>query len=181
MSRFGKLSLFAVGLSVGVFAAFPAKAETSIAAVDSKPASSVVASGVLAPSMAPNACADDHQQLGQLVQKLIGQTPFVDHWVETTADDGKPLKIEMSARDSKLYFVFDKTEEGVWAEGPATVCPSDDVLLVKLSSKSIVVGKAAPRLIRWMMSDGATFRLKLKDAKSLHVSTTGWSGDFVPR
>jgi hypothetical protein len=102
------------------------------------------------------------------------------HWIETTADDGKPLKINMEVRGEALYFIFDKTKEGVWAEGVVDVCKEKEGLSAEIAGKDIKVGPQAPRVIRWTMGGGATFHLKLKDADHLHVSTFGWSGDFVP-
>lgn len=125
---------------------------------------------------ADDSCVRDQAGLRTLVQ----DNNFPTEWIETTADDGKPLVLKMSSREDKLYFVFDKTKEGIWAEGPIEVCKEKDKLLVKISGKDIKVGSEAPRLIRWSMSGGATFRLQLKTKELMHVSITGWSGDFIP-
>lgn len=125
---------------------------------------------------ADDTCVRDQASL----RTLLGDQNFPTEWVETTADDGKPLLIKMSTRENRLYFVFDKTKEGVWAEGPIEVCPDRDNFLIKISGQDITVGESAPRLIRWSMNRGATFRLKLKAKDQMHVSVTGWSGDFVP-
>lgn len=125
---------------------------------------------------ADDVCVRDQAGLRQMVQ----DNAFPHEWIETTADDGKPLVLKMSNKNEKLYFVFDKTREGIWAEGPIEVCKSGEKLLVKISGKDIKVGREAPRLIRWSMSGGATFRLHLKSKELMHVSITGWSGDFVP-
>lgn len=125
---------------------------------------------------ADDLCVRDQAGLRQLVQ----DNAFPNEWIETTADDGKPLVLKMSNKNEKLYFVFDKTKEGVWAEGPIEVCKSGEKLLVKISGQDIKVGSEAPRLIRWSMSGGATFRLQLKSKELMHVSITGWSGDFIP-
>ena len=125
---------------------------------------------------ADDVCVRDQAGLRQMVQ----DNAFPNEWIETTADDGKPLVLKMSNKNEKLYFVFDKTREGIWAEGPIEVCKSGEKVLVKISGKDIQVGSKAPRLIRWSMSGGATFRLHLKSKELMHVSITGWSGDFVP-
>jgi hypothetical protein len=101
-------------------------------------------------------------------------------WVETTADDGKPLVITVKEQNSKLYFTFDKTKEGIWAEGPAQICHEDDEMVLKVSGKDIKLGTEAPWPLRISMSGGTKLRLKFKDTENLHVSATGWSGDFRP-
>lgn len=126
--------------------------------------------------------AEDNCVTDQAGLRTLAKDPdFPATWAETTADDGKPLIIKMSTQNDKMYFVFDKTKEGVWAEGPIEICPDKDILLVKISGKNIKVGDAAPRLVKWSMSGGATFKLKLKSKELMHVSITGWSGDFVPQ
>lgn len=111
---------------------------------------------------------------------LVQNKNFSSEWIETTQNDGKPLLIKMQERAGQLYFVFDKTKEGIWAEGVIKVCRERDRLLVKISQKDIRVGEAAPWLIKISMKRGAEFRLDIKGQDKMHVSITGWSGDFVP-
>lgn len=103
-----------------------------------------------------------------------------ERWIETTADDGKPLKIEITSKNDLLYFVFDKTNEGVWAEGRAEVCKDLKNLVLKITGKDIKLGPKAPFPIRLSMGSGAKFKLRIDSPEKLHVSTFGWSGDFVP-
>ena len=112
---------------------------------------------------------------------LLTENSMKEKWLETTANDGKPLKIDISEKDGHLYFVFDKTNEGIWAEGAAEICKEDKELLLKVSGKDIHVGPKAPFPVRMSMSGGAKFRLSFKKPEVLHVSTFGWSGDFIPR
>lgn len=117
-------------------------------------------------------------------QEKTGLTRFLGKefhplWVETTANDGKPLLVEMSTKGEKLYFTFNKTNEGIWAEGLVSVCKEKKDLVVKISKKDIKIGPKAPRVLRWSMGSGAKFKLRLKDERNLHVSTFGWSGDFI--
>lgn len=121
-------------------------------------------------------CVRDQKGL----RELLSDQNFPTEWIETTADDGKPLMLKMSDRDERLYFIFDKTREGIWAEGLIEVCSEKDGVVVKISGKDIKLGEKAPRLIRWSMSGGANFKLKLKQKDKMHVSTFGWSGDFIP-
>ncbi|MES2856924.1 MAG: hypothetical protein V4692_13735 [Bdellovibrionota bacterium] len=103
-----------------------------------------------------------------------------ERWIETTADDGKPLKIEITSKEDLLYFVFDKTNEGVWAEGRAEVCKEAKNLVLKITGKDIKLGPKAPFPIRISMGSGAKFKLRIDGPDKLHVSTFGWSGDFIP-
>ncbi|AGH96666.1 hypothetical protein [Pseudobdellovibrio exovorus] len=121
-------------------------------------------------------CVRDQKGL----RELLGDQNFPAEWIETTADDGKPLMLKMSDRDDRLYFIFDKTREGIWAEGLIEVCSEKDGVVVKISGQDIKLGDKAPRLIRWSMSGGAKFKLKLKEKDKMYVSTLGWSGDFIP-
>lgn len=42
------------------------------------------------------------------------------------------------------------------------------------------LGPKAPGLVRMAMHGGANFKVKVNSANSIHVSTSGWKGDFVP-
>jgi hypothetical protein len=112
--------------------------------------------------------------------KLVGNANFSTEWIETTQDDGKPLVIKMLNQKDKLYFIFDKSKEGIWAEGLIKVCKEKDKLIVKIAKEDIKVGSVAPWLIRLSMRGGAEFKLDLKEKDKMHVSITGWSGDFIP-
>lgn len=122
-------------------------------------------------------CVTD--QLGLL--KLVGSEEFHAEWIETTQDDGKPLMIKMQSQKDRLYFIFDKTKEGVWAEGLIRVCKNQDKLIVKISKEDIKVGDAAPWLIKMAMGGGAEFKLQITSKDKMHVAITGWSGDFIPQ
>jgi hypothetical protein len=113
------------------------------------------------------------------LKTLLGEA-MKERWIETTANDGKPLKIEITSKSDRLYFVFDKTNEGVWAEGNAQVCKDGKELVLRISGKDIKLGPKAPWPIRLSMGSGAKFKLKFDSPEKLHVSTFGWSGDFIP-
>jgi hypothetical protein len=125
-----------------------------------------------------NNCATTADSL----KKILGEA-MKERWIETTADDGKPLKIIINTKNDLLYFVFDKTREGIWAEGKASVCQqgkSNKDLVLRVSGKDIKLGSTAPRPIKWSMGGGADFKLKFVTSEKLHVSTFGWNGDFIP-
>ena len=136
----------------------------------------------MALAASPN-CVETKVEVRELMTKSVGSEfsqVLESGWSETTADDGKPLQITVSEKEGKLYMVFNKTNEGIWAEGPAQVCESEGSLKLRVTGKMIKLGSAAPWPIRFTMSGGANLGLKFKAADKLHVSTTGWSGDFVP-
>jgi hypothetical protein len=129
-------------------------------------------------------CAETKTDLRTLMTNRsgAGYAQVLDsQWVETTADDGKPLKIQITEQSGKLYFTFDKTQDGIWAEGPAQICDEDGKLVLSVTGKNIKLGKAAPWPVRWSMGGGTNLRLNFSTADKLHVSATGWSGDFVPQ
>lgn len=59
-------------------------------------------------------CVDDQAGLKELTDADFSHT-----WNETTANDGKPMLLKMSSRNEKLYFIFEKSHDGIWAEGAA--------------------------------------------------------------
>lgn len=121
-------------------------------------------------------CALTHQDLNALLKV----ERFPENWVETTQNDGKPLMIRMQERDGRLYFIFDKTKEGVWAEGLIQICKNQNNFVIQISRADIKIGSAAPWPMKISMKRGAQFTLQMKEKDKMHVSTLGWSGDFVP-
>lgn len=120
-------------------------------------------------------CVDDQDGLKELTDADFSHT-----WHETTANDGKPVQLKMSSKNDKLYFVFEKSHDGVWAEGEVEVCSDKGGLVVKMAAADIKVGPKAPGLVRMAMHGGANFKVKVNSVSAIHVSTSGWSGDFVP-
>jgi hypothetical protein len=120
-------------------------------------------------------------------QKTMGKKLISETWIETTADDNKPLFIDLGAKEDHLFLTFFKTKEGVWAEGNAEICPEQagnknvaDKWVAKITKADITVGKIAPWPVRLGFSGGAKFKLTLLEPKKLKIATTGWSGEFVP-
>ncbi len=121
-------------------------------------------------------CADNFTAL----KTVLNEPDFQSHWIETTANDGKPLKMDISDREGKLYLEFDKTKEGLWASGSTDVCKVDDKFEAQITKEKINLGKAAPWIMRMSMKSGATFKLQKLKPGVLKISTFGWSGEFVP-
>ncbi len=115
-------------------------------------------------------------------QKMLGKNHTATTWIETTANDCKPLFIQLSTKSNKLDLVFYKNREGFWAQGPASICPEEEgaKLSAKISKQEITVGKVAPALIRWGLQGGADFTLTPKANGELNITTFGWEGTFVP-
>ncbi len=111
-------------------------------------------------------------------RELVGDENFALSWIETTADDGKPLVVKITEVSDKLFLQFVKTKEGLWAEGTADICKEDEIV-ASISKEQIKLGKAAHWAIKMSMKGGAKFTLKMTD-KKLKISTLGWKGDFVP-
>jgi hypothetical protein len=115
-------------------------------------------------------------------QKLLGENHMATTWIETTANDCKPLFIQLSTKSNKLDLVFYKNGEGFWAQGPASICPEEDKpkLSAKISKHEITVGKNTPVLVRWGLEGGADFTLTPDANGELKITTFGWGGTFVP-
>jgi len=115
-------------------------------------------------------------------KKMLGENHTATTWIETTANDCKPLFIQLSTKSNKLDLVFYKNREGFWAQGPASICPEEEgnELNAKISKQEITIGNAAPALIRWGLQGGADFTLTPKANGELRITTFGWTGTFVP-
>lgn len=130
----------------------------------------------LAQAVAPD-CAKDIAGVRDLLKDA--NMPLV--WVETTADDGKPLVVTISELGRKLHLEFDKTKEGLWASGGADVCMVEGNVVAHITKDHIKLGKAAHWVVKMSMSGGAKFTLKYSAPDKLHISTFGWKGDFTPQ
>ena len=111
---------------------------------------------------------------------LIKDPEFPMNWIETTANDGKPLRVDISEKADMLHLEFNKTKEGLWAAGTADICQVDGVLKASISKEQINLGDAAPWILRMSMKGGADFKLEKTKPGVLKISTFGWSGEFVP-
>lgn len=115
-------------------------------------------------------------------QKMLGEHHTATTWIETTANDCKPLFIQLSTKGNTLDLVFYKNREGFWAQGPMRICPEEEKpkLSAKISQQEITVGEAAPTLVRWGLSGGADFTLTPTANGELDITTYGWAGTFAP-
>lgn len=115
----------------------------------------------------------------QLKDLLADQT-FALNWEETTMDDGKPLVVTLLEKNGALSVTFIKTTKGLWADISGVVCKTDKGLEIRFTHEQIHFGPAASWVLRYALGNGGKFTLSQIDAKQLQVTTTGWSGIFVP-
>lgn len=121
-------------------------------------------------------CAKDSQSF----RNLFKDKDFPMSWTETTADDGKPLNVIIVEKEGSLFLTFEKTKEGLWANGTADICLTDDEIVASISKEQIKLGDKAPWPIKMSMKSGAKFTLKMLKPRVLKISTFGWSGEFIP-
>ncbi|ROZ76999.1 hypothetical protein [Ramlibacter sp. WS9] len=110
---------------------------------------------------------------------LAGDSPFPLRWEETSMTDGKPLVVSITEKDGALFLAFNKTHEGLWAEGPAVVCRMGAALEARIGR--IRIGPAAHWILRQSMAGGSTFALSRRSAGQLQIATPGWKGDFAAK
>ena len=115
------------------------------------------------------------------LQRLTGDPLFPLRWTETGMDDGKPLVLDIAERGGVLHLRFDKTQEGLWAEGSGLICAEGGSLVVRFEAGTIRPGPAAHWLLRRSLASGARFELARPVPAVLQVSTPGWRGRFAAR
>lgn len=102
---------------------------------------------------------------------------FSPTWIETTANDGKPLHLTISNAGNSLHLVFTKGGKP-WARGNGSICGAGTSFSVRIPA--VTWGEAAPRFVRGNRS--ANFAVRVNAATNrIRVSQGGWSGTFRPR
>lgn len=116
------------------------------------------------------------------LRRLAGEGAFPLHWVEAGMDDGKPLHLdlELAERDGALHLRFNKTGEGLWAEGAGSVCKAADGLQVRFEPGQLRAGPAAGWLLRQWLRDGGPLAVARPSPATLEVRAPGWRGRFAP-
>lgn len=112
-------------------------------------------------------------------RKMFGDEKYPLEWIETTADDGKPLVVTISEKENKIFLEFNKTKEGLWASGTADIC-KDEEIVADIRKDQIKLGKAAHWVLKMSMKNGAKFTLTKLKPLVLKISTFGWKGEFIP-
>jgi hypothetical protein len=115
------------------------------------------------------------------LRSLLADQSLPLKWHETTMDDGKPLVLSILERGGSLFMQFDKTGEGLWAEGPSVVCLRGPDLEIHFVEEKLRLGPAANWITRYTFSNGGAFTLTKLGAERMRIATTGWSGTFSSR
>jgi hypothetical protein len=95
------------------------------------------------------------------------------HWVETSADDGKPMNIYISEGKGGFSYVA-KKDGAVWLQGNMSLCMSSNKIKVKLMNTK--ASDSVPFLARSMMSGDQTATIS---NNQFNLGGMGWSGNFV--
>lgn len=126
------------------------------------------------PCGAAAACAGDLASL----RVLWGDVAFPLHWVETGMSDGRPLAMAIEEREGALRLRFVKAEEGLWLEGPVSICAADRALRMRFTKERVTFGEAAPWLLRHAFGRNVELTIHRVHGAALKVSLPGWSGTF---
>lgn len=94
-------------------------------------------------------------------------------------DDGKPLVMSVFDRNDLLFLSFEKTGEGLWAEGAGSVCARGDRLEARFAPEKVSIGPAAHWAMRYSLASGTDFTLTRVGAGRLKITTLGWSALFA--
>jgi hypothetical protein len=109
---------------------------------------------------------------------LLDDQSFPLKWIETTMDDGKPLRVSILEKNGILNVEFIKTDVGTWAESFGTICKSGSDFEIKFTKNQIRFGPAANWILRYALRNGGKFSMTKIGANQLRLATTGWSGIF---
>ncbi len=112
---------------------------------------------------------------------LLGEADFPLAWQETSMDDGKPLLVSILETDGALMLEFVKTGQGLWAQSAGLICRSAGGFEIRFSAEQIRMGPAAGWALGLALGNGGVFTLTQLAPERLRITTTGWSGTFVPK
>ena len=115
------------------------------------------------------------------LKDLLADQSLPLRWRETTMDDGKPLVLTILEEDGSLFLAFDKTGEGLWAEGASVVCRDGAEVAARFTGQRFRFGPAANWAVRHTFADDGRFTLTKLGAEQLRIEVPGWSGTFASR
>ncbi len=119
-------------------------------------------------------CAESIRDL----RTLLSDPEFPLKWRETSMSDGKPLLLTIFEREGALIVSFEKTEEGLWAEGVSVVCRNGSEYEIRFVNDRVRFGSAASLMLQYSVLNGGPMRFSKVSTEKMHVGLTGWSGDF---
>jgi hypothetical protein len=119
-------------------------------------------------------CAESIRDL----RTLLADPEFPLKWRETSMSDGKPLLLTIFEREGALIVSFEKTEEGLWAEGVSVVCRNGTDYEIRFVNDSVRFGHAASLMLQYSVLNGPPMKFTKTGAEKMQVGLTGWSGEF---
>jgi len=112
---------------------------------------------------------------------MVGDPGFATTLRETSMQDGKPLTVSVHDTAEGLLLRFRKARKGLGAEGAGPICQREGGVHFDVSEARSRLGPAANWLLRLGLAKGVRFELSAVSGDRLKISTTGWSGEFVPQ
>ncbi len=97
------------------------------------------------------------------------------HWLETTADDGKPLKIDISDGANGLVYSASKAGKP-WLIGQASFCRSGDTTVVTLNNTQVT--ENVPLVTRMALPSKLSAPIVNDE---INLAGGAWRGTFVGR
>jgi hypothetical protein len=123
-------------------------------------------------------CASDIPTLKQLF--MDQNLPL--RWIETSMDDNKPLLVDISQTKTGLHLEFNKTSQGLWAKGNASICADQGQIIAQIAAETIEFGPTAPSIMKKNLGSGVTLKYtRGKLTMSSGWLLIGWTGHFIPR
>jgi hypothetical protein len=119
-------------------------------------------------------CADKFSELKAVVGK--SKCPPLS-WVETGADDGKPMNIKMT--DNPLKIEISKGGK-VWIHSKFQICNESDKLILKFTEKPTLVNADVLPLANSAMKKGAELPVTMTLTNMTLRANMFWTGHFSP-
>ena len=113
------------------------------------------------------------------LRSLLAEPAFPLKWRETGMNDGKPLLLTIFEREGALVVSFEKTEEGLWAEGVSIICRGENDYEIRFVNDRVRFGPAASLLVQYSVLNGGPVTFAKTGPEKMQVGMSGWSGDFA--
>lgn len=113
---------------------------------------------------------DCFKSLGELHKNKVPS-----EWLETTADDGKPMKIIVSAAAEEKFTYKSVKAGAVWMNGSAKICKDEGKVVVSLFDTKVT--KEAPGYLRNFLPERMSAPIQNNEIK-LRGPLGLWKGTF---